>query len=333
MSKVLFDKVLGCLLAGLIGDAMGTPTEGKEYADIEQRFGWVDDFEGDGTDDSILKYLLCEALQKTNGYATADDWAAVWKERHEEVYGEKVNRFFISVLHTFEKLLRTDQVPREVSAGNLPSSSSAMCIAPVGIVNAGNPRMAAAQAEELGSLIHTGSVGFCQDGAAAIAAAVAEAFSPDATVDSVLDAATAYLKPFSGKLMRDLVLEAIDLAKSTGDYKEFRRQYHPTFRQSIGCDSRETVPATIALFYLAQGDPSVLIEQAANFGRDTDTIAAMGGAIAGAFCGANALRKEWLVKTEACTPNQRELAQALMEVALAKAETERRLWQRVLHSR
>jgi ADP-ribosylglycohydrolase len=41
---------LACLVFSVVGDAMGTPTENLEPADIEQRFGWVESFEGDGTD-------------------------------------------------------------------------------------------------------------------------------------------------------------------------------------------------------------------------------------------------------------------------------------------
>ena len=32
----LYDKTLGCLLGGLIGDAIGTPTEGKDYRFIQE---------------------------------------------------------------------------------------------------------------------------------------------------------------------------------------------------------------------------------------------------------------------------------------------------------
>lgn len=97
----LFDKTYGCLLGGLIGDAMGTPTENMEPTQIEARFGWVEDFEQDGTDDSILKHLLCEALIATDDYATADDWAAAWLRNRHEITGPKQNRFFVSVKQTF----------------------------------------------------------------------------------------------------------------------------------------------------------------------------------------------------------------------------------------
>jgi hypothetical protein len=44
----LEDRIYGCLLGGLIGDAMGAPAEGKTYQQIEERFGAdsISDFEG-----------------------------------------------------------------------------------------------------------------------------------------------------------------------------------------------------------------------------------------------------------------------------------------------
>lgn len=328
MDKV--DKALGCLLGGLIGDAMGTPTEGMTPEAIDQQYGWVDDFEGDGTDDSILKYLLCEALIETDGYATSDDWAAAWLRNRHEILGPKQNRFFVSVKQTFRKL-EAGYLPREASVGNMASSSSAMSIAPVGIVNAGHPQAAAAQAQELGSLIHTGDVSFCQDGAAAIAAAVAAGFVQDATIDDVLDAAIHYLKPTSATVVRDLINEALKLAKETDDYGAFRATFQERYSRPILCDSRETIPATLALCYLAQGDPKEVICFGANFGRDSDTIATMAGAICGALKGVAGLPADWVEQIRANSfGDQEALAEQLVQVAQRKAETEIGRWQRAL---
>ena len=95
---------LACLAFGVIGDAMGTPTENLEPAEIEQRFGWVDTFEGDGTDDTIMRDLIAAALIRTGGYANADNWAEEWRDQHQAIFGSKVGRFFPSVLHAAAKL-------------------------------------------------------------------------------------------------------------------------------------------------------------------------------------------------------------------------------------
>ena len=96
----LYTKTLGCLVGGLIGDAIGTPTENMAYGDIEAKFGWVDDFEADGTDDTVMKNILADAWVQTGGYATIDDWGHEWLEQYDEIFGDKVGKFFQSVLHT-----------------------------------------------------------------------------------------------------------------------------------------------------------------------------------------------------------------------------------------
>jgi ADP-ribosylglycohydrolase len=324
-STALYQKALGCLLGGLIGDAIGTPTEGLDYDQIEDRFGWVDDFDGDGTDDTVMKNLLAEALIRTEGYATLDDWAQTWLDNWETIFGHKLAKFFVSVIHTAQKLKR-HAVPRMAALGNMPSSSSAMCIAPVGIVNACNPAQAALQAYNLGSLIHVHDVGFCQDGAAAIAAAVAAAIAPGATVDAVLDAAVGAIVPLSGQEMRARIGRALDLARGSGTYRDFRHAAYArqeTFFCRITCDSRETIPLTLALLLLGKGDVARCVTYAANLGRDADTIATMCGAIAGALRGAGAIRADWVNKAKTLAGTDQEaLALDLTRTAIAKYERE-----------
>jgi len=329
-STVIYRKTLGCLLGGLIGDAVGTPTEGKAPADIEKQFGWLADFSSDGTDDTVMKNLLSDALIRSGGYATYDDWAQVWVEQYHEHFdksAKKVGKFFQSVLHTAAKLQR-HSIPRMAALGNMPSSSSAMCISPIGVVNACNPAQAAAQAYNVASLIHQHDVGFCQDGAAAMAAAVAEAFSPDASVESIVRASLAAIVPVSGEEMRQAIERAVAVARETKEYKTFRdaiyRQRELFFKR-ITCDSRETVPLTVALFLLAQGDVEKCVTYGANFGRDADTIASMCGAIGGALRGVESIRSDWVEKAKKVTArDQEELAESLAAVALAKSERERK---------
>lgn len=324
----LYDKALGCLVAGVIGDAMGTPTEGMNYQDIEKKFGWVSDFTGDGTDDTVMRDILAGVLVKTGGYARLDDWAQGWIDSRPRFLGEKRARFFISVLHTVEKLTRGGWLPRQAALGNMPSSSSAMCIAPVGIVNACNPAQAALHAYNLAGLIHTHDVSFCQDGAAAVAVAVAEACRAAASVDSIIGAALDHLDPVSGREMRGRIKEMVDLAAASGTYQDFRRAVYERRErlfQAITCDSRETIPLTFGIFRVGSGDVRQCLEYGANFGRDADTIAAMVGAIAGAFRGSAAIPTEWRQKIRDMTGTEQErIAGDLVRVAVAKLETERR---------
>ena len=104
-STKLFDKCLGSLYGSIIGDAMGEPSEGlgiegcdqeccKHFTSIEEKIGWINDFEGSGTDDTVLRDVLIESLVRTSGYANIDDWAEDWLANYDEFFAPKLKYFF-----------------------------------------------------------------------------------------------------------------------------------------------------------------------------------------------------------------------------------------------
>ncbi len=326
-SGLLFDKVYGCLVGGIIGDAMGAPAEGKHYDEIARDLGEITDFEGAGTDDSAIKLILIEAILDSGGYVTADEFAASFLRNKQKFY----RLFYVPVRNMFHKIESRLSLPVYAGLGNMHSSSSAMSISPMGLINACNPRQAALETFDVAGLIHAGDSTFCRDGACAIAAATAEAMSPDATVDSVLSASTAYLHKTSSRVMLDWIARTLQMARDAGDYRKFREQFYRTNLGDIVSDSRETVPCVLSLFYLGQGDPERCIVFGANFGRDADTIGTMVGALSGAFRGIGGIKREWVAKVEASygkklsvskdygvpaldAPDQRELARSIVAV-------------------
>lgn len=315
-TTTLYDKVLGCLLGGEIGDAMGAPAENKTYLEIAEKYGTITDFTGFGTDDSALKHILCDAIVSAGGYPTADDWAKQWLIQEDMFI--KRHLFWIPVMNGFWKIRAEGFSPREAGHGNMASSSSAMCISPMGIINAGNPRQAALETYDVASPIHHN---FCRDAACSMAAAVAAALHPDATIASVLDAAIEYLPAVSAITMRKYINKTLVLAREAGDYNTFRTHYY-TGHLLPGIampDSRETVPVALSLFYLADGDPKQTIIYGANFGRDADTIASMAGAIAGAFSGAAALPNNWLAKVKTESPRDHSaVARQLFDIIVKR---------------
>jgi len=306
---LLYDKVYGCLIGGLIGDAMGAPVEGWEYKKIIETYGEINDFSGDGTDDSAIKMILCDAIIQNGGYVTADEFAESFL-RNRKYY----NLFYTPVKNMFHKIEDEIELPVYAGMGNQQSSSSAMAISPMGIINACNPRQAALETYDVAGLIHAGNTTFCRDAACAIAAAVAEAMKPDSTVDSVIAASTSYLHKISSRVIVEYIEKILNLAKSLNDYEKFRIEFYENHLQSLICDSRETVPCALALFYLAGGNPERSIIYGANFGRDADTIATMVGALSGAFAGAGGLRGEWIEKIRRSAPFQKDLANNLIDV-------------------
>jgi len=307
--SLLEKKVIGCLLGGIIGDAMGAPAEGKTYKQIAERYGEITDFEGSGTDDSAIRMILCQAIVENGGYIRADEFADSFLKNMD-----KYRMFFIPVKNMINKMRAGLSLPVNAGDGNMQSSSSAMAISPMGIINACNPRQAAFETFEVAGLIHSGVSGFCRDGACAIAQAVAEAMKPDSTVESVLEAATLYLHKKSAAVMREHIAKVLELAKKTQDYVKFREEFYGKHLQLVTCDSRETVPCALALFYLSKGEPNQAIVYGANFGRDADTIGTMVGSISGAFKGMDGLKEEWIQKVRDNNPEQFQVADDLIRV-------------------
>lgn len=329
----LFKKIHGCLIGGLVGDAMGGPSEGMHYKDIEKRFGRITRLmqyrgrpAGHATDDSALKHMLCKAIIRKGGRPSCEDWAEVWKEDMDP------HMFITAVANSFYKIFWVGIPPREAGRGNHMSNSSAMCISPVGIINACDPHQAALDAYYLSQMIHSG---FPQDGASAVAAAVAEAFHPEATVDSIIEATQGYIPRKSEVLVG--IKYAMRLAHEAKDYLRFRELFYEGLEAQHGdsvvdprpalplgeryksrrheVDPRESVPVALAIFWLARGDPEKVITDCANFGRDTDTIGTMAGAIAGAFKGIDAIPREWVETVQKVNqPDQVDLSKDLLEV-------------------
>jgi ADP-ribosylglycohydrolase len=323
MSQLL-DKISGALLGGLCGDEIGRPAECLDYQTIAERFGRIAGPEQRpgkpaGTDDSALKHMLCEALMRAEGEVTPDDWAAVWRERM------RPEQFWVPVQNAYFRLMVQGIPPAEVGVGTMVSNSSAMCIAPIGIVNAGNPAAACREALSAARLIHRG---FALEAAGAVAAAVAEALGANATRESVVAAATAHL-PINSEMI-DAIADGVALARESAGYEDFRARFYagqlrpwPHRREgwSIAVDPRESVPAALGIFWLADGDPAETILGCANFGRDADTIATIGGAIAGALRGAGRIPAAWIATVgAACPVDQQRLARDLFDVLVRRAE-------------
>ena len=168
---------------------MGAPAEGKSFQEIEEKFGEIIDFEGKGTDDSAIKLIICEAIIDNEGHISADEWARSFLKNRQKYY----HLFYIPVKNMFHKIESNLTLPVYAGLGNMHSSSSAMAISPMGLINACNPRQAALETYDVAGLIHAGDSTFCRDGACAIAAAVAEAMNLNATVESILEIPTDYL--------------------------------------------------------------------------------------------------------------------------------------------
>ncbi len=328
MTDILQKKIQGCLYGGAIGDAMGAPAEWRMPDEIRARYGYITDLveawddadtrgrgHGRYTDDTHMVQLLCECYLERGDHLDAheffrrivpkmaleDRWIP---ERQREM--PLVERLFYPEKWLYNRWLANAD-PRIAGVGNMVNCGAAMYAAPVGIINACDPARAYAEAVDVFSA-HQYSFGL--EAAAVMAACVAEAFKPEASVASIIDAALTVAKEGTA----DCIAAIADKASTLTDWRaaiaplrDVMREYDTSpddakSQRGNGSNdwtpsrshSIEEVPIALGFLVVTGGDFEGTIMGGTNYGRDNDSIAGMGGAIAGALHGINALRTEWV---------------------------------------
>ena len=350
--SMLYQKVLGCLAGGAIGDALGAPPEGRDPHDIRARYGWITDFvepwggpsplgKGDGryTDDShmiqVLSQIYLDVGDHLDVYRFAREIVPPIADRPRYVPEQGrdmllLDRLFYPEKWLFIRLRLANVDPRIGGLGNMVNCGAAMYAAPVGIVNACDPVAAYREAIEIFGA-HQQSYGL--EAAGVMAACVAEAFRPEATVESIIATALAVAKEGT----RAAIAAVVDCAHTQTDWRTAIGPLRDAMRPFDGAaevfrdrgngsndwnpsrlHSIEEVPLALGFLVVCGGDFAGSICGGANYGRDCDSIAGMAGSIAGALHGVQAIRPDWVAQVQ--TANRADLAglaHGLTELVLA----------------
>ncbi|MFE2065454.1 ADP-ribosylglycohydrolase family protein [Streptomyces sp. NPDC059467] len=320
----LDDRITGALVGAAVGDALGGPVEGYSPDQIVERHGgrvhgivgpWNGDawrtarpvapyHKGDGhvTDDTLMTHALVRVYDRVrdhlDAYAIADHLVPDLMTNPRwipELETETIplHRIFLAEKWLAARLHYGHVDPREAGVGNIVNCGAAMYMAPVGLVNAANPRAAYAEALDVAGA-HQSSYG--REAAGVFAAAVAAAASPGATPDSVVTACLSLAKDGTRTAIEQVCEVAshhTDFESALGALREAVAPYDtvgPDYRApSLGArrPSRlhaiEELPVALGMLLVAGGDYRRAVLGCVNYGRDCDSIATMAGAIAGAL--------------------------------------------------
>lgn len=311
MNELFFSKAYGCLAGVAIGDAMGMPVADLTPTEIRKRFVVIKEFleappdhpyhsgfkPGQVTDDTEMTLIVVQMILE-DGKVTPNGIA------------KRLMRWANSK-DIFETNLigpSTARALRELMAGRDPAETgrygttngAAMKISPIGIINVGNVKGVVDDVEKICLPTHGTSVAI--SAASAIASAIAEALTSSPTVSSVLKAAKlgAELGEKRGRQVtfpsvKKRIELAIDLIKG-----QTPSEAAETLYDYIGADvsCSDSIPTALGLFVASKGDPMTTIFSAVNMGGDTDTIASIAGAIAGAFKGINTIPQHFIKQVE-----------------------------------
>jgi poly(ADP-ribose) glycohydrolase ARH3 len=286
------DRVLGLLLGGAVGDALGARFEGSQRVPPgEFRRLLTSGATLRWTDDTALQVTLADHLADLgeddvdqDGLALA--FARTWEREPWRGYGADPPRIFAAAL--------AGQDWRSVARESFNGSGSlgnggAMRAAPVGTLSGGPDRVAEV-ARRSAEITHAHPVG--QDGAVVIAVAVHHllrtAPGDPPAIDEVLEACSRQLS--TPELER--ALAAVPAAARSTEPEE------AADRTGNGITAHEAVGAALCAALPRLRDPEAAVAFAVQMGGDTDTIAAMAGSIAGAFAGAGAMQERLLGRLE-----------------------------------
>jgi len=335
------DRVRGVVASTALGDAMGAPVEKLSYEQIKRQYGRVESLRtkwhkadqpedvrlgrmrgnGIATDDLLMTVALMNVYNTERRHLDAYDMGnefvkeiAFRKTFVPELNKETtiIERLFYPEKYIFMRHVLANCDPREAGIGNMVNCGAAMYIAPVGVVNAGNPKAAYDEAI-LFAMGHQSSYGL--EAAGVLAACVAKAFEPDATTDDIVETALHYAKDGTRKAIealataaRSLRSEKDDKDKVVGTFHSILKEFSPMGDdvhrsiEKVGLPSNhytpsrlfsiEELPLALAFIVLNDGEYYSSILDGINSGRDTDSIGVMVGVMLGAMYGAQAIKPE-----------------------------------------
>jgi len=290
-------RAQGCLLGQLAGDSLGGLVEFSSAAKIKSKYpsglrelmdgGHWGILAGQPTDDSELALMLARSIVQAKGYepAAALDAYVHW-------YGSPP----FDIGGTTSAALRgarRGRTPQERLKGakqyastSSQANGSLMRISPLAIFGAGNPTAAADWARADSSLTHPHQV--CQDSCAVSMAAIATAIAEGCSAQDCYRAALDEARRSSAAAP---VAEAL---------REAAEQPPDDYQTQQGWVLIALQNAFYQLLHAASLEDGVV--QTVMAGGDTDTNAAIAGALLGAVHGRDAIPAQWRRSILSCRP-------------------------------
>ena len=290
-------KFRGALVGSAIGDALGAPVEDSSPEEIAAMFGVVTDYRIDGygtvdgsiTDDTQMALCIATSLVE-HGHLDADDVAdrfLAWLPIGRGVGAS-----------TMQSLLAMRRgIPWWEAAEDSAGNGAAMRVAPIGLFHPADTAALAGDAALSAVITHANGM--------AAASAIAQAFAIAHLLHvepGDFDAARLLSD------MRRLVEEALPAMPDEADRLvgllfEMGDRLDDTPEELFaytnnGAYVLESLPAAWWCFLRSPEDPEQVLVTAVNGGYDADTVAALAGALAGAYLGDEALPNRWLTGLE-----------------------------------
>lgn len=297
--SLLFDKIYGCILAGAIGNAMGSVVENEPYWEIDKKYPEgirtvLDPSRLEGEDDNQMAALLFETYIERKGLPVmARHFGETWKKKLDR------DHFYALCMGNSYDLIGSGWDPRITGHWNVVTGSTVMCMEPVGVYNIFDPEFSYIDAINISYMYQRGLDAIA---AAVLAACVSEAFRPDATVESICKIALQYspknpLKTFDKRPFKsfyDYIEKCLEIADRYDDVFKVRKELYDKCLLYHMIDPLELFGFSLAILKVAKGDIRLSAIGGTNIGRDSDTISGRAAMLSGTLKGGSKVPEEWI---------------------------------------
>jgi poly(ADP-ribose) glycohydrolase ARH3 len=282
------DRFLGCLLGLATGDALGAPFEGLPADHIYWTLGPIHELLSQPstralryTDDTQMMIGVTETLVRhgeIQPHALAERFAANYEPQRG--YGQGARRILEAIAQGGD----WEQLAETVFPGGSFGNGAAMRVAPVGLLFCHDLGQVAEQARASALPTHRHPLGI--EGAQLLALAVALAAQ-----GPPLDKAGFY-RELSQHCHAEEFQWQVRAARKL-------RRHHSLGFLGNSLPAHRSVMTAIACFTRFPDSFELAVGAVIALGDDTDTLAAMAGALVGAHLGISAIPSEWLGRLEA----------------------------------
>jgi len=314
------DRFRGALLGSAVGEALGTLTQGLTPRDVEELFGEFDALpvvasarRAASPRDALLLSVAGSLLPD----------GVLDPERTAGAIARAGGRDDSPGLSGFARNLLERGLPWHDAGENAPESMPALLVLPIALLRAGNFRRLKLETGILASLTHTHPTAIA--GAIAQACAVAKILHTHAsTLDVIsfsrsLSPVVAGIEPERGTRPR-IGRSATTVGRKLGAELPallLRRAPVQEMQEALGngTAAHEGIPFSLGCFLRSPGDFAEAVMPAVRHGGDAVAVAAMAGALCGAYIGESGIPERFL----AHLPGRRkigEAAEALLALAM-----------------
>jgi poly(ADP-ribose) glycohydrolase ARH3 len=278
----------GALLGVLVGDALGAPFEGHlgtvpeaVFAEVASRIASLQ-----YTDDTAMTIAFSESQLRSRGLD--EDDLAKSCARH---WALDPDRGYSSTTAARLRGIHAGRPWHQLQLRSRPTNGAAMRIAPAALHARGEPVATIELARGSARVTHPHPLAQTYASVQAVAVAAALRHQPGIQIEPTAFVAQITSEVHDPSVGRRLSIASELAARADPD------EISSTLGSSIL--AAESVPAAICAFLCHPDAFKDAVALAIGLGGDTDTIAAMTGAISGAFLGENAIPAAWLSRVDA----------------------------------